>query len=519
MSDAAAMPAPAGPKPLQGGPLVLLTIAVAFSTFMEILDMTIVNVAVPHIAGSLGVSSSEGTWAISSYALASAIMQPLTGWLARRFGEVKTFCFSVALFVVFSMLCGLATSMPMLVIFRLLQGAGSGPMVALSLSLLLASYPKTKQGMALAMWAMTVVVAPIFGPILGGYLTDNFSWPWIFYINVPVGAAAGFVTWSILRHRETKTVRAPIDSVGLLLLVVGVGSLQFMLDNGNDHDWFASPMILTLGLIALVALVFLVIWELTAKHPVVDLSLFARRNFAVGVTALSLGMLAFFGINVVFPLWLQTTLGYTATWAGLATAPVGILAFLVSPIIGRNIQRLELRAVVTFAFLVFAFTSSWFAGFNSGASYASLVLPRFIMGIAIACFFIPLNQIFLSGLNPDQIAGASGLANFCRTLASSVSTAITVTLWQHRGEFHHASLTEYVTQASPAATAYTQRLSTIGIQGKPSLAVVDQVLNREALTLAVNDVFWGCAILFLLLIPVLWLAKPPFGNAGGAAAH
>ncbi|MDF3981551.1 DHA2 family efflux MFS transporter permease subunit [Luteibacter sp. PPL201] len=515
---AAAAPAP-GPSPLQGGALVLLTIAVAFSTFMEILDMTIVNVAVPHIAGSLGVSASEGTWAISSYALASAIMQPLTGWLARRFGEVKTFCVSVGLFVVFSMLCGLATNMPMLVIFRLLQGAGSGPMVALSLSLLLASYPKTRQGIALAMWAMTVVVAPIFGPILGGYLTDNFSWPWIFYINVPVGAAAGFITWAILRRRETKTTRAPIDTVGLALLVVGVGSLQFMLDNGNDHDWFASPMILSLGLIALVALVFLVVWELTAKYPVVDLSLFARRNFAVGVTALSLGMLAFFGINVVFPLWLQTTLGYTATWAGLATAPVGILAFLISPVIGRNIQRLELRAVVTFAFLVFAFTSFWFAGFNSGASFAALVLPRFIMGIAIACFFIPLNQIFLSGLAPEQIAGASGLANFCRTLASSVSTALTVTLWQHRGEFHHASLTEYVTPASPAATAYTQHLATLGAQGRPALAVIDQVLNREALTLAVNDVFLGCAVLFLALIPLLWLAKPPFGNAGGAVGH
>jgi DHA2 family multidrug resistance protein len=212
-------------------------------------------------------------------------------------------------------------------------------------------------------------------------------------------------------------------------------------------------------------------------------------------------------------------LGYTATWAGLATAPVGILAFLVSPFIGKNIQRLELRAVVTFAFLVFAFTSFWFAGFNSGASYAALVLPRFIMGIAIACFFIPLNQIFLSGLNPDQIAGASGLANFCRTLASSVSTAITVTLWQHRTDSHHASLTEYVTHTSPATTAFTQKLTTLGIPGKPGLAVVDQLVTREAATLAVNDVFWGCAILFLALIPILWFAKPPFGNAGGAAAH
>jgi DHA2 family multidrug resistance protein len=373
--------------------------------------------------------------------------------------------------------------------------------------------------MALAMWAMTVVVAPIFGPILGGWLTDNFSWPWIFYINVPVGAAAGVVTWTLLHKRETKITRAPIDIVGLGLLIAGVGCLQFMLDNGNDHDWFASPMILTLGLVALVALVFLVIWELTAKHPVVDLSLFKKRNFAVGVTALSLGMLAFFGINVVFPLWLQTTLGYTATWAGLATAPVGILAFLVSPFIGKNIQRLELRSVVTFAFLIFAVTAYWFSTFNSGASFASLVLPRFIMGIAIACFFIPLNQIFLSGLRPDEIAGASGLANFCRTLASSVSTAVTVTLWQHRGEYHHAVLTESVSPGKPAATSFLNGLHAMGIEGKPGLALIDQLLTREALTLAVNDVFWACAILFVALIPILWLAKPPFGNAGGAAAH
>ena len=506
-------------KPLQGGALVLLTIAVAFSTFMEVLDMTIVNVAVPHIAGSLGVSASEGTWTISSYALASAIMQPLTGWLARRFGEVKTFIGSVGLFVVFSMLCGLATSMPMLVIARLLQGAGSGPMVALSLTLLLSSYPKAKQGIALAMWAMTVVVAPIFGPILGGWLTDNFSWPWIFYINVPVGALAAVITWALLHKRETKTYKTPIDIVGLTLLVVGVGCLQFMLDNGNDNDWFASTMITVLGITALVCITFLIVWELHAKHPVVDLSLFKRRNFTVGVTALSLGMMAFFGINVVFPLWLQTTLGYTATWAGLATAPVGILAFLMSPVIGANINRMDLRAVVTVAFLIFAGTSLWFSSFDSSASFATLVLPRFIMGAGIACFFIPLNQIYLAGLPGDQIASASGLANFCRTMGSSVSTAVTVTIWQHRGDFHHAILTESVSPAHPAATQYLQGLAHAGLSGTKGLGVIDQVLTREALTLAVNDVFWLCAVLFVVLIPLLWFAKPPFGSAGGAVGH
>lgn len=501
--------------PLQGTALVLLTIAVAFSTFMEVLDMTIVNVAVPHIAGSLGVSSSEGTWTISSYSLASAIMQPLTGWIARRFGEVKTFVVSVALFVVFSMMCGLATSMPMLVFARLMQGAGSGPMVALSLTLLLASYPKTKQGVALALWAMTVVVAPIFGPILGGWLTDNFSWPWIFYINLPVGILAGVITWSLLRKRETKTYQSPIDVIGLVLLVAGVGCLQFMLDNGNDHDWFSSPMIATLGITALVCLVFLVVWELHAKHPVVELGLFKQRNFTAGVVALSLGMFAFFGINVVFPLWLQTTLGYTATWAGLATAPVGILAFLLSPILGRNMHRLELRGVVTFAFVVFAGTSYWFSTFDSSASFSSLVLPRFVMGIAIPCFFIPLNQIYLAGLPANEIASASGLANFFRTLGSSVSTAVTVTLWEHRGILHHATLTENVTTASQPATQILSQLTHAGSSQPQALGIVNQLVNREALTLAVNDIFLLCAVLFIVLIPVIWLAKPPFGSAGG----
>jgi len=506
-------------KPLHGGPLALLTIAVAFSTFMEVLDMTIVNVAVPHIAGSLGVSPSEGTWTISSYALASAIMQPLTGWLARRFGEVKTFVGSVLMFVIFSMLCGLATSMPMLVIGRLLQGAGSGPMVALSLTLLLSNYPKEKQGIALALWAMTVVVAPIFGPILGGWLTDNFSWPWIFYINLPVGILAAVITWGLLRKRETRTYKAPIDAIGLVLLVVGVGCLQFMLDNGNDHDWFSSPMILTLGLIALICLTFLIVWELHAKHPVVDLSLFKQRNFTVGVISLSLGMFAFFGINVVFPLWLQITLGYTATWAGLATAPVGVLAFLIAPILGRNMHKLDLRAVVTFAFLVFAGTAYWFSTFDSSASFSTLIVPRFVMGLAIPCFFIPLNQVYLSGLPVDQIASASGLSNFCRTIGSSVSTAIMVTLWQHRGETHHASLTEYVSPGHPATTHFLDQLSHTGLSHTQSLGLIDQLLTREALTLAVNDVFWACSILFVLLIPLLWFAKPPFGSAGGAVGH
>lgn len=503
----------AHPSPLSGATLALLTLAVSFATFMEVLDLTIVNVAVPHIAGSLGVSAQEGTWAISSYALASAIMQPLSGWLAKRFGEVRTFTVAVMMFVGFSALCGMAVSMPMLVVFRLLQGAGSGPMVALSLSLLLNAYPKARKGIALALWSMTIVVAPIFGPILGGWLTDNFSWPWIFFINVPVGILAGIVTWTILHKRETRTTRMPIDKVGLLLLIVGVGCLQFMLDNGNDKDWFASPLILALGIIALVSLTFLIAWELTDRQPIVDLSLFKRRNFSTGVLALSLGMMAFFGINVIFPLWLQLDLDYTATWAGLATAPVGILAFLLSPLIGRYIDRLELRSVVTFSFLVFAFTSYWFSTFNSHASFGSLIMPRIVMGLAIPCFFIPLNQMILSGLRADQVANASGLANFCRTIASSISTAVTVTLWQHRIDYHHATLVEHVTPASQATSAYVARLQQLGLDAQHAWAMLEGTISTESLTLAVNDVFFSCAVLFIVLIPLIWLARPPFESS------
>jgi DHA2 family multidrug resistance protein len=518
---AMSVPNPRGERapPLRGLPLAIMTVAVAVSTFMEVLDLTIVNVSVPHIAGSLGVSPQEGTWAISSYSLASAVMQPLTGWIAKQFGEVRTFCISVLLFVAMSMLCGLATSMPMLVIGRLLQGAGSGPMVALSMALLLNNYPDAKKGIALAIWAMTVVVAPIFGPILGGWLTDNYSWPWIFYINAPVGLIAAVVTWGLLRERESKIARTPIDKVGLGLLILGVGCLQFMLDNGNDKDWFASPMILTLGITALVALVFFVAWEITDKHPIVDLHLFTKRNFTVGVVALSMGMVGFFGINVVFPLWLQINLGYTATWAGLATAPVGILAFLVSPIIGKNIQRLELRWVTTFAFMVFGGTSIWFASFPTDAAFGQLVVPRFIMGIGIACFFVPLNQIIVSGLRPDEIASASGLANFFRTIAASFSTAVTVTMWQHRSDYHHAVLAEHISQASPATQGFFDHLTAFGATPQRAWALIENTITRESLTLGVNDVFLLCAVLFFAMIPIVWFAKAPFGNAGAVTVH
>ena len=478
---------------------------------MEVLDTTIVNVSVPNIAGSLAVSPSEGTWAISSYSLAAAIMQPLTGWLAKRFGEVRTFCVSVMLFVTFSVLCGFATTMPMLVLFRLMQGLVSGPMVPLSQSLLMVNYPPDKRGIALGIWAMTVIVAPVFGPILGGWITDNLSWPWIFYINLPIGIFAAVVTWTLMRKRETPLIKNPIDMIGLFLLVVGVGCLQFMLDNGSDKDWFSSPMIVTLGLTAMVVLVFLVAWELTDKHPIVDLSLFRQRNFRYGVMVMGLGIFGFFGISVIFPLWLQTTVGYTATWAGLATAPVGILPLILAPIVGKNVNRLNLRAATSFAFLIFAVSSFWAATRNDQATYMQYALPRFFQGVGIAFFFVPINQIIMSGLKPNEIAAASGLSNFVRTIAGSISTAVSTWLWQDRSTYHRTVLAEHVNAQSPGWQHYQSQLQDLGASGTHWQPLVDHVMMVQAQTMAANDMFRLYGVIFLLIIPLLWLARPPFG--------
>jgi DHA2 family multidrug resistance protein len=505
--------------PLRGGKLLFLTAAIATASFMEILDMTIVNVSVPAISGSLGVSTSEGTWAVSSYMLAAAIMQPLTGWIGRRFGEVRTFVTSILLFMCFSAVCGLATSLPMLVAARLIQGLVSGPMMSVAQAILLRNYPIERRGMAIALWSMVIIIAPIFGPIIGGWITDNLSWPWLFYINLPVGAFAAAASWSILRHRESRKLKLPIDAIGLALLVVGVGALQFMLDNGNERDWFGSPVIVIAGLVSLISVTFLIPWELTDAHPVIDLHLFSRRNFRVGTVVIGFAYFALSGVNIIFPLWLQTTVGYTATWAGLAVAPVGLLALVAAPIVGRNMNRLNLRLAASFAFCVFAFAIFWAATLNDTASFAQFATPRFLQGLGIAFFFLPLNQIMLSGIPPSDLASASGLSNFVRTMSGSIATAMTVFMWNRRTDYHHAVLTEHIRDAAGGWTGYQTLLGNLGISGTGALDYVERAITTQAMTLGVNDVFHVLGWIYLLLIPFLWLAKPPFAARGSDAAH
>lgn len=505
------------PAPLTGGQLVLGTIALSLATFMNVLDSSIANVSIPAIAGDFGVSASQGTWVITSFAVSNAIAVPLTGWLTQRFGMVRLFTTSIALFVLASLLCGLAPNLGMLILFRVIQGLVAGPMIPLSQSLLLQSYPKEKSGTALAMWSMTTLVAPVMGPLLGGWITDNMTWPWIFYINIPIGLIATSITWSIYRTRESATRKLPIDSIGLGLLVVWVGSLQIMLDKGKELDWFASNQIIALGLVSLVSFIAFLIWELTEKHPIVDLSLFARRNFWVGTLALSLGYGVFFGNVVLLPLWLQQYMGYTATWAGIILAPVGLLAIFFSPIVGKNIGRVDPRIFATISFLVFALVLWMRSLFNTQADVTTLMIPTIIQGVAMAFFFIPLVSLTLSGLPHDRIPAASGLSNFARITAGAFGTSITTTLWDNRAAAHHVQLVESINSASIATQHTMATLAAKGMTPQQSLGLINRLVNEQAFMLSVSDIFAASAGLFLLLVAVVWLAKPAKSGGGSSA--
>ncbi|EHR70327.1 drug resistance transporter, EmrB/QacA subfamily [Burkholderiales bacterium JOSHI_001] len=509
MSQAPAA-APPAPPPLHGTALLLGTLSLSLATFMNVLDSSIANVSIPAIAGDLGVSPSQGTWVITSFGVANAISVPLTGWLTQRFGAVRLFTMSVLLFVLTSWLCGFASSLEWLVVFRVLQGLVAGPMIPLSQTLLLSSYPRAKAGAALAIWGVTTLVAPVVGPLLGGWITDNVSWPWIFYINVPVGLGAAGVTWAIYRKRETATRRLPIDSMGLALLVLWVGSLQLMLDKGKELDWFSSPLIVVLALLAVVGFAVFLAWELTDAHPVVDLSLFKRRNFAAGALSLSLAYGLFFGNVVLMPLWLQQWMGYTATNAGMALAPVGVLAILLTPLVGKKVGQWDPRVMATGAFIVFAGVLFMRSQFTTQTDLAHILVPTIIQGAAMAFFFIPLTTLTLAGIEPARIPAAAGLSNFARITAGAMGTSIITTVWEDRAALHHAHLAEQL--GSGAAGPLAEVLNTLlagGMAREQALAQVNRLLDQQAFTRAADDVFLASAVIFLLLIAVLWLTRRP----------
>ncbi|AUG99672.1 multidrug efflux MFS transporter subunit EmrB [Prodigiosinella confusarubida] len=509
-------------KPLEGISLAFMTFALAMATFMQVLDSTIANVAIPTISGNLGASDSQGTWVITSFGVANAISIPLTGWLAKRLGEVRLFVWSTGLFALMSWMCGVSTSLEMLIFARILQGLVAGPIIPLSQSLLLNNYPPAKRGIALSLWAMTVVVAPIFGPILGGWISDNYHWGWIFFINVPLGVVVVLITLQVLRGRETKTEIRPIDTIGLVLLALGVGSLQMMMDRGKELDWFNSTEIIILAIIAVIALLFLIVWELTDDNPVVDLSLFKSRNFTIGCLCTSLAFMFYFGAIVLLPLLLQEVYGYTATWAGLASAPVGLMPVLLAPLIGRFSSQLDMRKLVTFSFIMYAVCFYWRAyTFEPGMDFGASAWPQFFQGFAVACFFMPLTTITLSGLPPERMASASSLFNFSRTLAGSIGTSVTTTLWARRESLHHVQLTESITAYNPIAQETYRQLEAMGLTKEQVSAYIANQITGQGLIIAANEVFWAAAGVFLTLTVLVWFSRPPFssGVGAGGGAH
>ena len=397
--------------------------------------------------------------------------------------------------------------------FRVLQGAVAGPIIPLSQSLLLNNYPPEKCGMALAFWSMTIVVAPICGPILGGWISDNIHWGWIFFINVPIGLAVVLISWKILEGRESRISHQPVNTIGLILLALGVGALQLMLDQGRELDWFNSTEIVALTIIAAVGLIVLIIWELTDDNPVVDVSLFKSRNFTVGCVSTSLAFLVYSGTVVLIPLLLQQVYNYTATWAGLAAAPVGLLPILLAPIIGKFGNKIDMRILITVSFMVYALTFYWRAvTFEPEMTFMDVALPQFVQGLAVACFFMPLTTITLSGLPPEKMASASSLFNFLRTLAGSIGTSLTTFIWYNREAVHHTQLTEVINPYNPISQQFFQTMESFGLSEEQTASYLAKQITAQGFIIGANEIFLVSAITFISLVVLIWFAKPPFSS-------
>jgi DHA2 family multidrug resistance protein len=510
-----AAPQPAA-APFRPPNMALCTVGLALASFMQVLDTTIANVSLPTISGNLGASANQATWVITSFAVSNAIALPLTGYLTRRFGEVRLFTLATLAFVLASFLCGIANSMGLLVVARALQGFVAGPMYPVTQALLISIYPPQKRGQAIALLAMVTVVAPIAGPILGGWITDNYSWEWIFFINIPIGIFASIVVGRQMKGRPEKLETPKMDYVGLATLVLGVGALQIMLDLGNDEDWFNSHKIVVLTIVAAIALSVFVIWELTEKDPIVNLRLFRHRNFAAGTLALVMAYSAFFSISLLVPLWLQRNMGYTPIWAGLATAPIGLLPVILTPFVGKYAHRFDLRMLASVAFMVMAATSFLRSGFNLEVNFGRVAEVQLIQGLGVALFFMPVLTILLSDLEPHEISAGSGLATFVRTLGGSFAASLTTWAWNRRITIHHAELTENISAYDPAMQQTVHQLGRGDTQ--TGAVMLNQMIGQQASQIGFNEIFHLLGWIFLGVIVFVWFARPPFAAKAGAGA-
>ena len=498
----------------------LVTVAVMIPTLIEILDTSIANVALRHIQGSLSAGEDEVTWVLTSYLVSNAVVIPISGFLSKLFGRRNYLLLSVVVFTVASMLCGLATSLAMLIFFRVVQGIGGGGLQPMSQAILVEAFPPEERGLAMAIFAMGAVLGPILGPLLGGYITDNFSWRWIFNINVPTGIVAIVMIWLFVSDPPYLERRKPgehVDSIGLALLSVGLGCLQVVLDKGQQDDWFNSHFILALAVIATVSLAAFLLFEIRCKNPVVDLSIFRDRSFATGNAVMFFGYFAFFGAIVVLPLYLQNLMDYTAFLSGVVLGPGGLIMLVVLPVVGKLTNRIDARYILFVGLLVSAVSMLNMAGFTLGIDIGTAITARNIQAVGIALFFVPLAYLTMAYTSNANMNNAAAIFNLLRNLGGSCGVAFVTTLLARRAQFHQARLIENLTPYDLTYQAAVARLQAylapkfLGLHDTATVAgaTMYKLLLQQANAMAFYDVFHAQAMMFFGLAVLMWIIKKP----------
>ena len=506
----------------------IVAIAVMFATFMEVLDTTVVNVSLPHIAGNLSATIDEATWALTSYLVANAIILPMTGWLASVFGRKRLLMLSVAGFTVSSFLCGLAPNLEMLILFRCLQGATGGAMQPLSQAVLLEAFPPSDRGKAMGFWGLGIVVAPIFGPVLGGWLTDNWSWRWVFYINIPVGITSLIMTrLFIFDPAYLRRQRGRIDYWGIGMLAVGIGTLQFVLDKGQEADWFSSTLITTLAVLSAITLIWLVIHELRTSDPVVDLRVFKVRSYAVGVFLMTVVGFVLYGSLVLLPIMLQTLLGYPPMLAGIAMAPRGVGSFFMMPLTGMMTGRFDARKLLTVGLVIGGVSLLWLSRLNLEAGYWDIFWPQLIQGAGLSLFFVPLTTVSMDAIPRERMGNATSLFNLMRNIGGSIGIAMTGTMLARHQQAMTSTLGAHVTSFDAASQSlfFGMRDSFIAAGADATTATnrayaaLAGIVQRQAAMVSFVMIFQVLGLVFLGLLPLILLMKRPGHGAGTPAAH
>jgi DHA2 family multidrug resistance protein len=510
----------------------VIALTVMLATFMEVLDTSVANVSLPHIAGDLSAGVDESTWVLTSYLVSNAIVLPLTGWLSSIFGRKRFYMACVAIFTISSFLCGIAPSLGLLVFFRVIQGAGGGALQPISQAILVESFPKNKQGMAMALYGMGVVVAPIVGPTLGGWITDDYSWHWIFFINIPVGILSLLLT-SLLIHDPPYLVRRAIkglkiDYTGLGLLAVGLGFLQIVLDKGQREDWFGSNFIAWCSVLAVVGLVGALLWELSKKDPIVDLRMLKERNFAIATFTMFMLGFVLYGSTVLLPIFLQTLMGYTAMLSGLVLSPGGLATLLALPIVGRLTQKVEARWLVAVGLMITGASLLSMANFNLEIDFWTALKAWTISRMGMAFLFVPINVMAFYYIPKEKMNNATGIINLARNIGGSVGIANVTTLLARRAQIHQSILVSHVTPLdAPYRSAISGASQILMQQGSSATQALQQAqglvygnLIRQSTMLAFIDSFWLLGLTFLAMIPLMFLMKPAKPHpAGPMAVH